>query len=178
MRWQRLDVPGTDDCVLEALPTGWRLLGVAAFGTADTASRLTYSVECDREWRTLSAEVHGMVGPRRLALAVQRDAAGAWSVDGRRAPELGGLVDLDLGFTPATNLFPLRRLALEPGQSADAEAAWLDDESWQLRRLPQRYERRGAHEYWYESPTTGYAAMLTVTADGFVHEYPGLWRAG
>lgn len=177
MRWRRLDVPGTDDCALEALPAGWRLLGMAAFGTGDAASRLAYSVECDREWRTLGAEVHGMVGPRRLALAVRRNAADEWSVDGRPAPELGGLIDLDLGFTPATNLFPLRRLALQPGQSAQAEAAWLDDESWQLRRLPQRYARRGEREYWYESPTAGYAALLSVAANGFVSEYPGLWTS-
>ena len=71
-------------------------------------------------------------------------------MDDHPAPDLQGLVDLDLGF---------------------------DDESWQLRRLAQRCERRSEREYWYESPATGYAAMLTVTADGFVRDYPGLWTA-
>jgi hypothetical protein len=96
-------------------------------------------------------------------------------VNGAPAPELTGLVDLDLGFTPATNLLPLRRLALEPGAAADTEAAWLDDATWTFSRLPQRYERRSANEYWYESPTAGYAALLTVTPEGFVTDYPGLW---
>ena len=177
MRWRRLDVPGSDACALEEVREGWRLHGSASFGTGRDAATLAYDVVCDPEWRTLRAAVQGSVGSRTLAMAVRRSAAGEWHVDDRPAAELSGLVDLDLGFTPATNLFPLRRLALRPGQAAEAAAAWLDDESWQLRRLPQRYERRSEHEYWYESPATGYAALLTVTADGFVSDYPGLWTA-
>lgn len=177
MRWRRLDVPGSDACVLEELRDGWRLHGSAAFGAGKEAAALSYDVACDREWRTLRAEVNGRVGARPLAITVRRHAAGDWQVDDHPAPDLQGLIDLDLGFTPATNLFPLRRLALRPGQAADAAAAWLDDESWRLRRLAQRYERRSEREYWYESPATGYAAILTVTADGFVSDYPGLWTA-
>jgi hypothetical protein len=86
-------------------------------------------------------------------------------------------VDLDLGFTPATNLFPLRRLALRVGEAADAAAAWLDDEQWILRRLPQRYERRSADAWWYESHLGGYQGLLRVNDEGFVTEYPGLWQA-
>jgi len=177
MRWRRLDVPGSDACALEEVREGWRLHGSASFGTGRDAATLAYDVVCDPEWRTLRAAVQGSAGSRTLAMAVRRSAAGEWHVDDRPAAELSGLVDLDLGFTPATNLFPLRRLALRPGQAAEAAAAWLDDESWQLRRLPQRYERRSEGEYWYESPATGYAALLTVTADGFVRDYPGLWTA-
>lgn len=177
MRWRRLDVPGNDACVLEEVRDGWRLHGSASFGTGKDAATLAYDVACDHQWRTLGAAVQGHVGPRPLALAVRRSAAGEWHVDDRPEPALEGVMDMDLGFTPATNLFPLRRLALRPGQAAEAAAAWLDDESWQLRRLPQRYERRSEREYWYESPATGYAALLTVTAEGFVSDYPGIWSA-
>jgi hypothetical protein len=177
MRWRRLEVPGSDACALEEVREGWRLHGSASFGTGKDAATLAYDVACDREWRTLRAEVKGTVGSRPLAITVRRSAGGSWQIGDRPAPQLEGLMDLDLGFTPATNLFPLRRLALRPGQAADAAAAWLDDGSWQFSRLPQRYERRSAREYWYESPATGYAALLTVTADGFVSDYPGLWTA-
>jgi hypothetical protein len=177
MRWRRLDIPGTDECTLSRLPSGWRLQGVAEFGSGEGRSRLSYAAECDAAWRTLRGEVRGNAGPREIALNVERQSSGEWLVGNRPVPALTGLVDLDLGFTPATNLFPLRRLALEPGGSADAEAAWLDDERWVFTRLPQRYERRGVDAYWYESPTTGYTGMLRVTDDGFVRDYPGLWEA-
>jgi hypothetical protein len=125
---------------------------------------------------TLRGEVRGEVEGKPVSLSIVRERSGDWSVNGAPVPDLGGLIDLDLGFTPATNLFPLRRLALEVGESADAEAAWLDDEHWALRRLPQRYERRDESRYWYESPTAGYRGMLRVTKAGFVTEYPGLWK--
>ncbi|MCY1380818.1 putative glycolipid-binding protein [compost metagenome] len=86
-------------------------------------------------------------------------------------------VDLDLGFTPATNLLQLRRLNLAPGESADAPAAWVDIEDGGLSELMQRYERRGEGTYAYEAKRFDYAEVLGVTADGFVSDYPRLWRA-
>ena len=113
MRWRRLDVPGRDECALEELPSGWRLGGIAEFEAPSGLSRLEYTVECDREWRTVRARVRGMAGARPLELAIRRDATDDWHIGPAPIPALRGLVDLDLGFTPATNLFPLRRLALE-----------------------------------------------------------------
>ncbi len=93
-------------------------------------------------------------------------------------PNIGNCVDLDFGFTPATNLLQLRRLALDEGQAADAPAAWLSAlPAGSLELLPQRYERRTAATYWYEAPSVGYAALLEVAPTGFILRYPGLWEA-
>lgn len=92
-------------------------------------------------------------------------------------PALGHCLDLDFGFTPATNLLQLRRLALQPGQAADAPAAWLDVATGTLRRLPQRYERRTEYSYWYEAPSVGYAGLLEILPSSFIRRYPGLWEA-
>jgi uncharacterized protein len=86
------------------------------------------------------------------------------------------LVDLDYGFTPATNLLQLSRLALEPGQQAEVPAAWFDLDSASLVELPQTYERRSQGSYWYEAPTVPYRALLEIAPNGFVRSYPGLWR--
>ena len=119
--------------------------------------------------------VRGVVGPSPVALDVERNPSGAWLVDGAPAPDLDGLIDLDLGFTPATNLLPLRRLALAIGESAVVESALLDEHSWSFRRLTQRYERMDEEHYHYESPSGGYEGVLRVRADGVVLHYPGLW---
>lgn len=177
MRWRRLDVPGSDECELRQTGRGWHLAGVAEFRLGEVAARLGYEAECDPGWRTVRGAVRGAVGSQPVQLTMRREASGEWIVDDAPADALRGLIDLDLGFTPATNLFPLRRLALRVGEAAEAEAAWLDEETWSLRRLPQRYERRDATRYWYESPTAGYADLLTVSPDGFIREYPGLWVA-
>jgi hypothetical protein len=177
MRWKRLDLQGSDRCELAPAAEGWALGGVAEFGEGPAATHLSYRVIADREWRTQAGRVRGTIGGRAIGLDIERATDGTWRVDGVASPALTGLVDLDLGFTPATNLFPLRRLGLQVGEGADAAAAWLDEKRWKLVRLPQRYERRDASHYWYESPSSGYAGMLTVTADGFVSDYPGLWCA-
>ncbi len=98
-------------------------------------------------------------------------------LDGEDIPAVRDCVDLDFGFTPATNLMQLRRLALECGQAADAPAAWLDVSTGNLDVLVQRYERRSETTYWYEAPRFDYAALLEVDSIGFIREYPGLWHA-
>ena len=91
--------------------------------------------------------------------------------------DLDDCVDLDFGFTPATNTCALRRLALAIGQSAEVSAAWLDVSTGLLERLVQRYERRSEDTYWYESPRFEYAGSFSVAPSGFVVAYPGLWVA-
>jgi hypothetical protein len=175
MRWRRLDVPGNDVCRLTESVGGWTLAGAADFNEEGVHAQLEYSLDCDRAWRTLRGQVQGRLGERPVAFSIAR-AGGAWTLNGAPVPGLEHCVDLDLGFTPATNLTQLRRIALAEGQAADVPVAWLDVARGTLTLLPQRYARRSADTYWYESPTAPYAGLLEVSAAGFVRRYPGLWE--
>jgi hypothetical protein len=119
----------------------------------------------------------GWVDGTAVEWHAERTAGGLWSLNGETVTGLDDCVDLDFGFTPATNAFPLRRLALSVGQAENVASAWLDVSTGALERLTQRYERRSADTYWYESPRFEYAALLRVSANGFVRSYPGLWEA-
>ncbi len=103
--------------------------------------------------------------------------ADGWAVDGRRAAAVRDCVDVDFGFTPATNVLLLRRLALAAGAGASVVVAWWDVGERTLVRLPQHYTRVDARRYRYDSPTVGYRATLVVDGGGFAVRYPGLWRA-
>ena len=175
--WRRLDTPGHDCCLLEPGTGGWSLYGTAVFHHDGIPARLTYHIACSLAWRTQHGRVRGWIGARLVEFRIARMAGGVWTLNGQVVPGLEACVDLDLGFTPATNLLQLRRVALAEGQTAEVPVAWLDVPPGNLGLLPQRYERRGADTYWYESPSTGYAALLEVTPDGFVRRYPGLWEA-
>jgi hypothetical protein len=175
--WRRLDAPGHDACRLDRIATGWRLEGMAVFRHERAAAQLVYRVSCDLEWRAQRGEVHGWLGADAVDLRVVRADTGAWTVNGEAVPDVGSCVDLDFGFTPATNLLQLQRLALHVGQAAQAPAAWLGVSTGRLELLPQRYERRAGATYWYEAPSVGYAALLEVAPNGFVRRYPGLWEA-
>jgi hypothetical protein len=175
--WRRLDGAGHDACRLAPRHGGWRLEGGAAFGHEGAPACLAYAVDCDGEWRTREGAVHGWIGARALDLRVTRAPDGTWTLNGRVVPDLGGCVDLDLGFTPATNLFQLRRVDLRVGQAADVPVAWLDVPAGTLDLLHQRYERRAAEAYWYQAPRFDYSALLEVSPVGFVKRYPSLWEA-
>ncbi|HLK92615.1 MAG TPA: putative glycolipid-binding domain-containing protein [Polyangia bacterium] len=177
IRWRSVHRPGTDGCALEPTPTGARLVGSARYDAETGPARLEYRVACDRAWRTLDATVEGVLAGRGIRFELTRTEDDLWKMNGAPVPAVRGCPDLDLGFTPATNLLAIRRLALAVGQAAAAPAAWLDVDAATLSVLPQRYDRRSATTYWYEAPSVGYQALLEVDADGFVTRYPGLWVA-
>jgi uncharacterized protein len=175
--WRRLDVPGHDACRLVRHDRGWRVEGAATFRDDDGPTWLAYGVECDLGWSAQRGWVRGYLGSRAIDCDISR-VDGAWQVNGARIDGLHGLekcVDLDLGFTPATNVIHIRRLALQQGQSGDVRSAWFDVPTGSLKPLDQRYERRTESAYWYEAPTFAYAAELDVAGSGFIRRYPALW---
>lgn len=167
--WRRLDAPGHDSCRLVRQKSGWRLEGAAAFRHESGAPAcVAYVVECNQGWQTCVGEVMGWVGDRVVDLRVNRAASGMWMLNDQPIAGLDECVDLDLGFTPATNLFQLRRMALQVGQAAEVSVAWLDVPDGSLEVLHQHYERRSVEEYQYEAPQFDYAAVLSVSPAAFV----------
>jgi hypothetical protein len=177
--WRRFDWLGLDAGRLFELARGWRLEGTATFREGGRICRLGYEVETDTDWRARGARVWGHVGRRNVALQIRPVGAageGRWRLAGGAGREVAGCLDLDLAFTPATNLLAIRRLALEVGQRASAPAAWLRFPGLRLVKLPQSYHRIGADEYAYEAPTAGYAGVLRVLPNGAVRHYPALFE--
>jgi hypothetical protein len=173
--WERLDVPGRDAALLQPGKDGWLLRGAAAFDHAAGPAAVAYQVEVDARWRTKRGVVSGFLGEQTIRHEIRRDDQG-WRLDGAAVQDLEHLVDLDYGFTPATNVLQLSRIALEPGQRAEVPVAWFDLDSASLVELPQTYERRSESTYGYEAPTVPYRALLAIAPNGFVQSYPGLWR--
>ena len=173
--WRRLDTPGHDAAQLVRGDEGWLLRGSAVFLHETGPAFLTYGVRLDRDWRAMRARVHGFISDRKIDQLVTREEEG-WTINGEKIAGLSHLIDLDFGFTPATNLPQLRRLALRPGERADAPAAWLDAGASSLQELPQSYERLDDDRYRYEAPSFGYDAVLEIAANGFVARYPQLWE--
>lgn len=173
--WQRLDSPGHDACRFESSGKARRWTGLAAFAEAERVCRLQYEVVASPTFRFRRAWVEGRIGPRVVRLAFETDRQSRCWVNGRARPSLAGLIDLDLGFTPATNMLSIRRLDLAIGERAGVQTVYLDISSLRVTRLPQRYQRLTDTTYAYESPAHDYRAVLQVTADGAVAQYPGVF---
>ncbi|MFC4671491.1 putative glycolipid-binding domain-containing protein [Seohaeicola nanhaiensis] len=171
--WRRIDGEGTDRCVLAKVDGGWLLSGQAHWRENETEAQLTYAVRCDPAWQSLSADVAGRRGSDEIALRLLRDSGG-WTLNGVAQPDTQTCTDIDLSFTPATNLLPLRRLVLDGPVPVPVTAAWLVPDLDAIRPLPQHYTRLDGDTYAYDSP--GFTSRLTAHPSGFVTEYAGLWE--
>ena len=175
--WRRLDLPGHEAGRLDRRGDGWSLSGTAAFAHEGQPVLLAYDVACGRDWQTRSVDVSGYVGRRGVEIAITVDSERRWRLNGERCPPVDGCVDVDLGFSPSTNLLPIRRHALRVGASAEVRAAWLPFPGLALEPLAQVYHREGDAAYRYESRGGAFVRVLDVDPSGFVTDYPGLWRA-
>lgn len=176
IRWRRLDLPGHESARLERSYGAWELIGAAEFTFEDRLYRLYYNVACDDAWRTARARIAGSIAGEAIEITVEADAEGQWRLNGRECPQVEGCVDVDLNFSPSTNLLPIRRLRLEVGESAEVRAAWLRFPGFELEPLDQRYTRTAENTYRYESGGGAFVRDLTVNEAGFVTSYPGLFE--
>jgi uncharacterized protein len=179
MRWRRTDVPGREDAHVARTRDGWRLTGALEVEEAAVAASLRYTIDCDDLWRTRTALVDGMASGVAIRVALAADDAGAWRRDGEPFPALAGALDVDLGFTPATNTLPIRRLALAVGETRPVRSAWLRFPEMRLEPLEQTYTREAERVYRYNATVDGeaFVARLDTDAFGRVLCYEGLWEA-
>jgi uncharacterized protein len=175
--WRRLDVPGHEIGKLQSSDNGWELSGTAIFAHDRRPCRLDYLVQCDTLWRTRTAKVKGIIGDRDIDLQITIDAERKWYLNGAECPSVADCQDIDLGFSPSTNVLPIRRLSLAVGEETEVRAAWLPFPRLTFELLPQVYRREGERTYRYESRGGAFVRTLEVNAAGLVTSYPGLWEA-
>jgi hypothetical protein len=174
--WKCLAWPGHETARLQTDGDSWLLDGAATFAHDGEPCHLDYTIRCDADWHTRSARVHGFAGERAVDVTIEV-ADGVWTMNGKPCPQVAACLDVDLNFSPSTNLLPIRRLNLQIGQSADVRAAWLRFPSFELEVLEQRYTRLAEDRVRYESFTTDFRAELLVRPSGLVVDYQNIWLA-
>ena len=174
--WKALYTVGHDAAWLTQTGDGWVLQGTAVYLKDRTPAALSYRLDLASDWTTIAGSIKGRVGDRQINHEIRRDGDG-WLLNGKRQSGLEGVLDLDFGFTPATNYAQLRRLGLEVGGSAKISVAWMDVESLSLESVPQVYSRISDRAYDYNSPEGPYRAILRLDENGFVSLYPDLWQS-
>ncbi len=167
--WVAHQPPGNDACRFAL--NSRSLLIEGSSRTGNMATR--YRVRAEPSGPTRRARIVNRVEQH----LIERDKAGRWVMDGNEVPEVAGVIDIDLGFTPATNTLPIRRLGLAVGETAEVIVAWFDPADRRLKPLRQTYRRLDADRYHYSSPDHAFEADLTVDHFGAVTHYPGYWDA-
>lgn len=163
--WRRLDRPGHEQAILQRIEDAWELSGTAVFQHDAQPCALRYRIVCDSDWVTRSTSVSGWAGAKAIDVAVDR------------AGNLEGCIDIDLNFSPSTNLLPIRRLNLAVGEHAQVRAAWLRFPGFNLEVLEQTYHRLSDRTYRYESAGGKFVAEIEVNDVGLAVRYGDIWVA-
>ena len=180
LMWQALEWPGLEHVVVSADATGFRASGQLAVGPPVGPASVSYQLSCDAAWRLtgLTISAASATGSRTLILSAGQD--GHWLADGEPRPDLDGCVDVDISLTPLTNTLPIRRVAWAHGSPQDLDVVYVSAPDLTIRRASQRYTPLAAgptdHAGLYRYESGSFKAELTVDGDGFVSDYPGLWR--
>ena len=174
--WKALYTAGHDTALLSQTNTGWVLEGTAVYLKDALPAALHYRLELAPDWETIAGSIKGRVAGTVVDHDIRRSSDG-WLLNGKMQAGLDGVVDLDFGFTPATNHAQLRRMNLGIGDKMQITVAWMDVDSVSLEPLPQIYERVSERAYDYDSPQGPYRATLQLEETGFVKLYPELWQA-
>jgi hypothetical protein len=171
--WRGLDISGWDAARVIASGSGYTLFGQAVFLDPAGPAALRYVLDLAPDWSMRAGRITGFLAACTIDTRIVR-GPGGWTIQGRNYG-MPDVVDLDLGFTPATNMAQLKRLGLSVGDEKAFDVAWLDAGDETFQRLRQRYRRVGRFDYAYDSPTADYRATIMLAPNGFAADYPGLW---
>jgi len=168
--WRFVDaVDGFEVVYLDA----GRLRGHTSAVEDGRAHAVSYDITLDDDWRTRSVRVSSdTVGGLRTTELLS-DGQGSWTVDGRPAPHLDGIIDVDIEASACTNTLPVHRLTLPVGEPVATPAAYVQAADLTVRRLDQSYRRLDDDRFAYTSEG-GFEAVLTYDASGLVLDYPGI----
>jgi len=137
------------------------------------AYAVRYEIAFDDRWRTREARVASdtVAGSRETLLI--SDGEGRWTVDGEPAPQLDGLIDIDIEASACTNTLPVHRLPLPLDEVTEAPAAYVRALDLPVIRLDQTYRRLDDRRYDYTSEAD-FRAVLEYDAAGLIVDYPGI----
>ncbi len=176
-RWAWLPDQGSGSEIFEyeASAGGHALRGKIVANLEGAGIEASYIVEADHAWRTRRVRVE--IANLGRVLEITANGIGRWSdAGGTWIPALDGCIDVDISLTPATNTLPIRRLNPPTGEGVDIKVAYIVAPELSLRAGPQRYTRIGDGLWRFNGLDIDFTADISVDAEGFVIDYPGLFR--
>jgi hypothetical protein len=136
-----------------------------------------------RQWRTgegsyaLAYELETAPGFVTTRLEVRVAGGPSLTLERGVSPELDGILDCDLGFSPLTNAMPvLRDHPHQRGPARAIDVAWISVPDLTVQRDRQVYEPLGDDRMRFASPAADFERVIELTSDGFVRDYPDIAR--
>ena len=173
IRWQPLDEVGLEHCHVSETADGIAVRSSLIGAYEGQAFGAFYEIQLDPDWTFRSLVLRRHDG---RVMRLVSNGEGDWKLDGRRAPDLEGCVDIDISGTPFTNTLPMRRRRFEAGVPQHFDMAWVPLDTLEPFRDAQVYTQRDATHFRYEAADRSFTQVLTVDEYRLVIDYPTLFR--
>lgn len=178
--WTPWDQPGMEHLILRTAADGGTEAESHVSGLVDGRPfSIRYRIVADTYWRVWRLSV--FEAHRASGIDLYSDEPGSWKLGtGEPVESLEGCIDVDITATPFTNTYPIRRLQLAQGVSAEISVVYVWVPSLEVTVERQRYTCLEPDAlYRFESlagDETVFQADLPVDSDGIVVDYPDLFR--
>lgn len=169
--WSSLDLPGLECVWFEGRSATGTILRADERGSP---YRVSYRFTWKGGFQPTQARIEVAQESEARALELAHDRA--WRDSQGELTSFEGCRDVDLWPTPLTNSLTIRRLDLAIDERAEVDVLWIEAPMLRLERVRQVYTRVDEHGYRFQSPASGFEAVLQCDEDGLVIEYPGLFR--
>lgn len=174
--WMALQWPSCEHVIASYGPAGFRADSCLILATEAGPATVSYQLRCD-DWRVTALTIRVIDAVSDRTLELRQDTAGHWQANGDRPlPDLDGCTEVDINRSPLTNTLPIRRLGASASASCDLDVAYVSVPELTVHPDRQRYTRLTASPPVYRYQSGSFSAALPVDGDGFVIDYPGLWR--
>lgn len=134
-----------------------------------------YSIQCASNGAASGVGIERAWGGEIRKLTLVADGPLRWRVDGVHNPALDGCTDIDIEWTPSTNVFPIRRLSGEASSQTEVKAAWVRLPHLTVEASSQRYTRLQPNLYRYENIASGFSADIEVDDMCLPISYGRIW---
>ncbi|MBW0017813.1 MAG: putative glycolipid-binding domain-containing protein [Mycobacterium sp.] len=179
LTWRAQDVSRMESVRIQLSGKRIRANGriVAAATATNPAFGAYYELQTDESGATKRFGLTVTLAERERQLAISRDEENMWLVtdhQGERRAGYNGALDVDVVFSPFFNALPIRRLGLHGrAESAVLPMVYVNVPQMTVTAATVNYSSQGRLDgIKLRSPVAD--TTVTVDADGFIVDYPGL----
>lgn len=176
--WQHLDAAGWEHVrVIDDHP-GWTVFdSILVREDKGQVLRGGYTLVVDKQWRTLELRFMLESAPGSMqGIHLLTEGDGRWTdANEQHIPELDGISDVDIQWSPLTNTLPLNRLGMSEGSHHDVRVAYIALPDIALQVVDQHYDRPNEEVLEFSAPGRPEKFAIEVDNNGFVKHYPELF---
>lgn len=174
--WQHLDAPGWEHVRVITDHPGWTVYdSILVREHHGQVLRGGYTLVTDKSWRTLELRLMLESAPGSMeGIHLLTEGDGRWTdANDQPIPELDGILDVDIQWTPLTSSLPVNRLQLVQGEESTTPVAYISMPDLVIQPMTQKLTRVDDTRIKRQPGGGAGAQELSVDADGLVTEAQG-----